>query len=142
MDLAYTPEAEAFRVEIRAWLTSNLPAGWGDEGFEMTPDERKEFNDQWPKKLFGGGWICATWPKEYGGKGLTTMQGVVLAEEFARLKAPMRADFFGDTLVGPDDPAMGHGGTEEGVPAADPQRDGRVGARASASRTPAPTSRR
>ena len=29
------------------------------------------------------------------------MQGVVLAEEFARLKAPLRADFFGDTLVGP-----------------------------------------
>ena len=29
------------------------------------------------------------------------MQGVVLAEEFARQKAPLRADFFGDTLVGP-----------------------------------------
>ena len=29
------------------------------------------------------------------------MQGVVLAEEFASAKAPMRADFFGDTLVGP-----------------------------------------
>jgi alkylation response protein AidB-like acyl-CoA dehydrogenase len=101
MELGYTPEAEAFRAEIREWLTSNLPDGWGTEGFEMTPEQRKEFNDQWPKKLFGGGWICATWPKEYGGKGLTTMQGVVLAEEFARVKAPMRADFFGDTLVGP-----------------------------------------
>jgi alkylation response protein AidB-like acyl-CoA dehydrogenase len=110
MDLAYTPEAEEFRVEIREWLTSNLPAGWGDEGFEMTPEERKEFNEQWPKKLFGGGWICATWPKEYGGKGLTTLQGVVLAEEFARVKAPMRADFFGDTLVGP---TLLQWGTEE-----------------------------
>jgi alkylation response protein AidB-like acyl-CoA dehydrogenase len=29
------------------------------------------------------------------------MQGVALAEEFARAKAPMRGDFFGDTLVGP-----------------------------------------
>ncbi len=101
MDLAYTPEAEAFRSEIRDWLAANLPAGWGSEGFEMAPDERKLFNEQWPKKLFAGGWICATWPKEYGGKGLSTMQGVVLAEEFARVKAPMRADFFGDTLVGP-----------------------------------------
>jgi len=101
MDLAYTPEAEEFRVEIREWLSANLPSGWGDDDFEMTPDERKQFNEQWPKKLFAGGWICATWPKEYGGKGLTTMQGVVLAEEFARAKAPMRADFFGDTLVGP-----------------------------------------
>jgi alkylation response protein AidB-like acyl-CoA dehydrogenase len=101
MDLAYTPEAEEFRVEIREWLSANLPSGWGTDDFEMTPEERKEFNEQWPKKLFAGGWICATWPKEYGGKGLTTMQGVVLAEEFAKAKAPMRADFFGDTLVGP-----------------------------------------
>jgi alkylation response protein AidB-like acyl-CoA dehydrogenase len=29
------------------------------------------------------------------------MQGVVLSEEFANARAPMRADFFGDTLVGP-----------------------------------------
>jgi alkylation response protein AidB-like acyl-CoA dehydrogenase len=101
MDLAYTTETEAFRTEIREWLSENLPAGWGEPGFEMSPDDRKAFNEQWPKKLYAGGWICATWPQEYGGKGLTTMQGVVLAEEFARVKAPMRADFFGDTLVGP-----------------------------------------
>ena len=56
---------------------------------------------QWTKVLFEGGWICATWPKEYGGKGLSTMEAVVLNEEFAKAGAPMRADFFGDTLVGP-----------------------------------------
>jgi alkylation response protein AidB-like acyl-CoA dehydrogenase len=67
----------------------------------MTPEEKAAWNDEWTQKLFEGGWICATWPEEYGGKGLTTMQGVVLAEEFAKAKAPMRADFFGDTLVGP-----------------------------------------
>ena len=101
MELTYSPEDEAFRAEIRAWLKDNRPKGWFDSGFEMSADERKKFNDEWPTKLFEGGWICATWPKEYGGKGLTTMQGVVLAEEFANAKAPMRADFFGDTLVGP-----------------------------------------
>jgi alkylation response protein AidB-like acyl-CoA dehydrogenase len=101
MDLSYPPEAEEFRVEIRAWLEENLPDGWFDEGFEMTDQERAVFNSEWPQKLFEGGWICATWPQEYGGKGLTTMQGVALAEEFARAKAPMRGDFFGDTLVGP-----------------------------------------
>ena len=101
MDLKYPADAEAFRVEIRSWLEENLPAGWFEPGFEMTADQRKQFNEEWPSKLYGGGWICATWPTEYGGKGLTTMQGVVLAEEFARAKAPLRADFFGDTLVGP-----------------------------------------
>ncbi len=110
MDLTYPPEAEEFRVEIRTWLEENLPQGWFDEGFEMSADEKKAFNDEWPAKLYGGGWICASWPKEYGGKGLSTMQNVVLAEEFARAKAPLRADFFGDTLVGPT--ILQHG-TEE-----------------------------
>ncbi len=110
MQLSYSPEDEAFRDEIRAWLRDNLPKGWFDKGFEMTNEQREAFNKEWPNKLFQGGWICATWPKEYGGKGLTTMQGVVLAEEFANAKAPMRADFFGDTLVGP---TLLQWGTEE-----------------------------
>jgi len=110
MDLTYPPEAEKFRGEIRAWLKENLPKGWFDEGFEMDAEQRKKFNEEWPDKLFAGGWICATWPKEYGGKGLSTMEGVVLAEEFANAKAPMRADFFGDTLVGP---TLLQWGTEE-----------------------------
>jgi alkylation response protein AidB-like acyl-CoA dehydrogenase len=110
MELDYAPEDEAFRAEIRSWLHANLPKGWFESGFEMSNEERKKFNDEWPNKLFEGGWICATWPKEYGGKGLSTMQGVVLAEEFANAKAPMRADFFGDTLVGP---TLLQWGTEE-----------------------------
>jgi alkylation response protein AidB-like acyl-CoA dehydrogenase len=101
MELTYTPEAEQFRKEIRTWLEENLPEGWFDEGFEMSRDERQRFNEEWPSKLYRGGWICASWPAEYGGKGLDILQNVVLAEEFARAGAPMRADFFGDTLVGP-----------------------------------------
>lgn len=101
MDLDYPPEAEAFRIEIREWLEDNLPAGWFDDGFEMDDDERSAFTDSWTAKLFGGGWICASWPTEYGGKGLSTMEAVVLNEEFAKAGAPMRGDFFGDTLVGP-----------------------------------------
>ena len=64
-------------------------------------EERRKFQEEWTQKLFDGGWICASWPKEYGGKGLSIMENVVLNEEFARAGAPLRADFFGDTLVGP-----------------------------------------
>jgi alkylation response protein AidB-like acyl-CoA dehydrogenase len=101
MDLTYPPEAESFRKEIRTWLEENLPGGWFEPGFSMTKDERQRFNETWTAKLFAGGWICAGWPVEYGGKGLTLMEQVVLNEEFAKANAPMRADFFGDTLVGP-----------------------------------------
>src|SRR5262245_49668828 len=101
MDLTYPPEAERFRKEIRTWLEQNLPKGWSEPGFELTGAERARFNDEWVRKLYEGGWICASWPAEYGGKGLSTMENVVLAEEIPRALAPMRADFFGDTLVGP-----------------------------------------
>jgi alkylation response protein AidB-like acyl-CoA dehydrogenase len=101
MDLTYPPEADSFRKEIRSWLEENLPQGWFEPGFSMTKDERQQFNETWTAKLFAGGWICAGWPVEYGGKGLTLMDQVVLNEEFAKANAPMRADFFGDTLVGP-----------------------------------------
>ena len=101
MDLTYPVETEPFRAEIRQWLVDNLPDGWGTPGFSLAPDEKKAFNRDWVKKLYGGGWICASWPKEYGGKGLSLMESVVLNEEFARVEAPLRADFFGDTLVGP-----------------------------------------
>jgi len=101
MDLNYPAEAEAYRSIVHGWLEENLPKGWFEPGFRMSNDERELFLEQWTSKLYGGGWICAAWPKEYGGKGLTTMEAVVVAEEFANAGAPMRADFFGDTLVGP-----------------------------------------
>jgi alkylation response protein AidB-like acyl-CoA dehydrogenase len=101
MDLTYPPEAESFRTEIRAWLEENLPAGWFEPSFSMSKEQHAAFNESWTETLFKGGWICAGWPEEYGGKGLSLLQQVVLNEEFAKANAPMRADFFGDTLVGP-----------------------------------------
>ncbi len=101
MDLSYPADVESFRATIRDWLVAALPSGWFEPGFTQTDDERAAFNETWTEKLFEGGWICAGWPTEYGGKGLTLLEQVVLNEEFARAGAPMRADFFGDTLVGP-----------------------------------------
>jgi alkylation response protein AidB-like acyl-CoA dehydrogenase len=101
MDLTYPPEAELFRQDIRTWLEENLPDGWFEPGFSMDKDQHANFNQTWTETLFKGGWICAGWPEEYGGKGLSLLQQVVLNEEFAKANAPMRADFFGDTLVGP-----------------------------------------
>ena len=102
MDLTYPAETEPFRKEVRAWLEENLPDGWFDAGLlDDAPRSVAPSTPSWTEKLFAGGWICAGWPVEYGGKGLTLLQQVVLNEEFAKADAPMRADFFGDTLVGP-----------------------------------------
>ena len=88
-------------AEIAGWLRDNLPEGWGERGLRHVPRRAQGFNEEWTDKLFAGGWICASWPTEYGGKGLSLLQQVVFNEEFARVGAPLRGDFFGDTLVGP-----------------------------------------
>ncbi len=100
VDLTYPPEAGAFRKEIRRWLADNLPEGWAQARLWTSPDERRSLDEEWTRKLVAGGLICSSWPVEYGGRGLSLLQQVVLTEEFARAGAPLRADFFGDTLVG------------------------------------------
>ena len=68
------------------------------------------------------------------------METVVLNEEFARAGAPMRADFFGDTLVGPTILQWGTEEQKKEFLPEDPRGRDLAGARASASPTPAPTS--
>jgi alkylation response protein AidB-like acyl-CoA dehydrogenase len=99
--LDYEDETSEFRAEVRAWLESNLPEGWLSGEVLMTPEESAAFRKEWNEKLQQAGWICASWPKEYGGRGLSVLENIVLTEEFGRARAPMRADWFGDTLVGP-----------------------------------------
>jgi alkylation response protein AidB-like acyl-CoA dehydrogenase len=101
VDLDYGEEAEAFRLEVRAFLEENLPAGWGTPRCKMSDEESEHFARDWLKKLSAARFLCPTWPPEYGGRGLGLLESVVLEEEFARAGAPVRADFFGETLVGP-----------------------------------------
>ena len=130
------PEARSARGSRRT-----CPRAGSTTGFELTrARSAPTFNREWPAKLFEGGWICASWPKEYGGKGLSTMEAVVLNEEFAKAGAPAAGRLLRRHPRRADHPAVGHRGAEEGVPAQDPLGRDRAGARASASPTPAPTS--
>jgi alkylation response protein AidB-like acyl-CoA dehydrogenase len=101
MDVSYPPEAVELGRQARAWLEANLPEGWFEPGFELPAEDRKAFLAQWTERLYEGGWICASWPKEYGGRGLSILESVVLSEEFARAGVPMRVSSLGEMLVGP-----------------------------------------
>jgi alkylation response protein AidB-like acyl-CoA dehydrogenase len=105
VDVDYPPEAEAFRMRIRAFLAEQLPADWPGAG-ALPPDERRAFARRWRHTLADRGLVAVSWPKEYGGAGLTAIEQVVLAEEFARAGAPERAendllgiDLLGNTLI-------------------------------------------
>ena len=121
MDLTYPPEAEALprRGPEPGWRRTSRRAGATPE-FRPTGPERKAFNADWVNKLHQGGWICASWPTEYGGKGLSLIELVVLNEEFARARRPHAGRLLRRHPRGPDHPAVGHRGTEAGVHPEDP----------------------
>lgn len=86
-------------------MAEHLPPGWPGPG-ALPPHEREEFARHWRRALAGAGLVAVSWPTEYGGGGLSPMEQVVLAEEFARAGAPERAendllgiDLLGNTLI-------------------------------------------
>ena len=110
MDLNFSPEDEAFRVEARAWLEASLigefaplrgRGGPGDEHADI--DARRA----WERKLGAAGWACIGWPKEYGGRGATLMEQVIFTEEMAKAGAPPLANVLGLALIGPTIIAFG-----------------------------------
>jgi alkylation response protein AidB-like acyl-CoA dehydrogenase len=114
MDLALSDAELAFRDEVRAWISDNLPEGWGQQGFKepQTFQEKLEFSKGWEKKLADAGWAGISWPREYGGRGATLMEQVVFHQEMARARAPMiSVNFVGINLAGPT--IMAHGSEQQ-----------------------------
>ncbi|MBI2544542.1 MAG: acyl-CoA dehydrogenase family protein, partial [Candidatus Rokubacteria bacterium] len=72
--------------------------------------EAYKFLRDWQKKLYDAGFIGLTWPKEYGGRGLTFMEEFILHEEMALAKAPPVLNILGIAMAGPTIIAYG---TEE-----------------------------
>jgi alkylation response protein AidB-like acyl-CoA dehydrogenase len=99
MDLTYTPEQQAFRAEVRAWLDAHVPQE-PLEHFDATR-EGFEAHREWEKTLKSGDWGMVTWPKEYGGRGLDLIQWLIFEEEYYRAGAPGRVNQNGIFLLGP-----------------------------------------
>lgn len=94
MDFHFTPEEEAFRAEVRAFLDANLPKG------ANTNDPA--FIAEWSRKVREKRWVGFSWPTEVGGGGGSIMQQVILKEEMAKRKAPpLGTCFMGLAWVGP-----------------------------------------
>lgn len=101
MDPTYSDEAEAFREKIVAFLGEQLPADWQGLG-ALSRDELDRFFDEWRATLSANGLLAPSWPAEYGGGGLSTLEKVILAEEFQKAGVPTggRNDAFSIQMVG------------------------------------------
>ena len=106
MELILTPEEEAFRQEVRAFVAAEVPEEVRRKtmtGFRLS----KEEHEFWQKKLYAKGWMAPGWPVEHGGTGWTPMQKHLFAEECAAAGAP-QVIAFGVMMVAPVIMAFGN----------------------------------
>lgn len=101
MDPRFPPETEAFRAEVRAFLAEHLPDGWVGIG-ALGTDDALDFTERWRALLAQRGYLAPTWPTEYGGGGMSKLQQVIIAEEFAKAGVPTYGanDNFGIKMIG------------------------------------------
>ncbi len=99
MDLAFTPEEEKFRSDIRTWVRANLPSDISHKvhnALRLTRDDQQN----WAKILGKKGWLGYGWAKEFGGPGWNAVQKHLFEEECALAGAP-RIIPFGPVMVAP-----------------------------------------
>ncbi len=116
MDFDDTPEEADFRKKAHEWLSKNaevLPPdatapiilGEGEDEAAIADCKR------WQETKADAGWTCLTWPKEYGGQGLTSMHNAIFKSEEAKFQVPADVYTIGLGMLGPT--LMAHGTDEQ-----------------------------
>jgi alkylation response protein AidB-like acyl-CoA dehydrogenase len=95
--------SEDFRARARAWLEANAPRRAADDEAEAETRgqaaviaEQKAFQ----AKLYDAGFAGITWPKEYGGQGLTGVEQIVWSQESRDYDLPNGVFFIGLSMPG------------------------------------------
>ncbi len=108
--LTDTPtELDAFRAETRSWLEAHCPAEmrtpmtreedacWGGRKAQFSSPAQR----QWLATMAERGWTVPTWPRDYGGGGLSGEQAKILAQEMRSLRCRPPLQSFGIWMLGP-----------------------------------------
>jgi alkylation response protein AidB-like acyl-CoA dehydrogenase len=107
--MADTDTLDDFRAEARAWLDANCPPEmrqpmrseedycWGGRNAVFRSDAQR----LWLQRMAERGWTVPTWPRAYGGGGLSAAQAQVLQQEMRRLGCRLPLASFGIWMLGP-----------------------------------------
>jgi alkylation response protein AidB-like acyl-CoA dehydrogenase len=109
MDFTFTPAQEAFRSEVGAWLAANLPEDLRGRAFAASrsgPGEVEKLRG-WQKRMYEAGYVGIDWPREFGGRGASLVDQVILYQEMARVGSPQFVNRGGLSMLGPT--LMKHG---------------------------------
>jgi alkylation response protein AidB-like acyl-CoA dehydrogenase len=97
-------DLNTFREESRTWLEENCPEEMRNISFHWEDAHliyARPEADVWVKRMAAKGWVAPTWPKEYGGGGLSASEAVVLSQEMKRVNATAPSSGMGLTMIGP-----------------------------------------
>ena len=83
MNLDFSPEDNAFRLEVRTFIAENYPRALREKQ-ERDETLSKEDYLSWHRILAQKGWAVPSWPVELGGTGWTPTQKYIWSEEQAR----------------------------------------------------------
>jgi alkylation response protein AidB-like acyl-CoA dehydrogenase len=97
--MSFSPEHEAFRQEVRAWIDEAMPPALKAKASIDGYFEHHEIME-WHRVLFRKGWVAPHWPEEHGGPGFDATRRFILSEELELAGAPMLSPF-GLMMVGP-----------------------------------------
>ena len=109
MDFDFTPEQEAFRHEVRGWLQANLPDDLRGRGFAASRAARAHVERLrwWQRTMCEAGYVGMDWPPEFGGRGASIVEQLILYQEMARAQSPQPVNRGGLSMLGPT--LMKHG---------------------------------
>lgn len=97
MDFGFTEEQNKFRQEVRNFLEEEIKKGYWEPACDAWI---QGFDPGFTKRVAQRGWIGLTWPKEYGGQGLSYIDRLILTEEILRYGAPAACHWFADRQIG------------------------------------------
>jgi alkylation response protein AidB-like acyl-CoA dehydrogenase len=90
--------ANAFRKEVRAWLTQH----WTPErkaAHRKKPFKERGWDAEFSRLMGRDGWIGVGWPKKFGGQGRSPTEQIAFITEMANAEAPIQAHNTGESIV-------------------------------------------
>src|SRR5262247_1399605 len=109
MNFDFTDREEACRKDVRGWLEANLPDDLRGRAFAASRAGREEVKKlrAWQKQMCQAGYVGLDWPREFGGRGATIVEMVILYQEMAHAESPQLVNRGGVSMLGPT--LMKHG---------------------------------
>src|SRR5437870_2355005 len=103
MNFDFSDREEAFRKEVRGWLEANLPDDLRGRAFAASRADRDEVKKlrAWQRRMCEAGYVGLDWPREFGGRGATIVEMVILYQEMARAESPQLVNRGGVSMLGP-----------------------------------------